>query len=236
VRGTPNWPALERTLGVRLKNKSLLRQAFVHRSYLNEHPESGLESYERLEYLGDAFLGWVIADELYRRYPGYSEGDMTRARAALVRGTTLAEIARRLDAGSFLALGDGEEATGGCDRRSTLAAVVESILGAVLLDRGEKAARALVVRWLGDLLDALPESGGALRDAKSALQELVQRHGLPLPVYEVLDEEGPAHAKLFTVRVSVDGQALGEGEGRRKAEAEQSAAADARETLAARES
>ncbi len=231
-----DWAALERALGVRFKERALLQQAVVHRSFLNEHPEHPVESYERLEYLGDAFLGWVAAEELFRRWPAFSEGELTRARASLVQGRTLAEVARTLGLGAYLLLGQGEESTGGRDRASNLAAAFEAVVGAVLLDRGEKAARALVVRCLGASMAAFAPSG-VPRDAKSGLQELTQRLGLALPVYEVLDEHGPAHPaeRRFTVRVLVDGVARGRGSGPRKADAEQAAAAQALRTLQARE-
>lgn len=218
--------ALERALGLRFKERSLLQQAVVHRSFLNERPDYPLESYERLEYLGDAFLGWVVADDLFTRYPSFSEGDLTRARAALVRGSTLAQVAMELDLGRHLLLGEGEESTGGRSRASTLAAALEAIIGAVMLDRGEKAARALIRRWLGPRMTSLAVDG-APQDAKSALQELIQRAGLPLPVYEVLEESGPSHDRYYRVQVIVDGAARGEGEGRRKSQAEQAAAEQA---------
>jgi ribonuclease-3 len=226
---------LERAIGVRFKKRALLAQAMVHRSLLNEQPDFELENYERLEYLGDAFLGWVVADELYARHPGFTEGDLTRARASLVNGATLFDIASGLDLGRFLWLGQGEEASGGRERRSTLAAVTESIIAAVLLDRGEKQARTLVLRWLGDRLDGL-DALGAPRDAKSALQEIAQQGTLSLPTYEVLTEEGPAHSKTFTVRVLVDGVERGQGSGRRKGDAEQSAAVEALNSLSSGES
>ena len=222
--------ALQRTLGLRFNDPGLLRQALTHRSLLNEHPEEPAEDYERLEYLGDAFLGWVVADELFRRCPGYSEGDLTRARVSLVRGETLAQIARQIDAGAHLIMGAGEERTGGRDRRATLAAVLEALIGAVLLDRGEAAARKLVLGWLGPRLDAI-DPAGAPRDAKSALQEACQHQGLPLPAYETIDEQGLSHDKHFVVRVRVGGVEQGVGEGGRKVEAEQAAAAQALESM-----
>jgi ribonuclease-3 len=231
----PDWRKLERTIGVRFKERALLKQAAVHRSFLNEHPESGLESYERLEYLGDAFLGWVVAGDLYARHPSFDEGDLTRARAALVRGSTLADVAGEIGLGAYLYLGQGEEASGGRIRPSNLAAAVEALLGAVLIDRGEQAARKLVMRWLGDRIAAIGPDGTP-RDAKSALQELTQRGGLPLPVYELLTEEGPSHARHYTVRVVVDGVPRGNGAGRRKAEAEQDAAAEAIQAIEPSES
>ena len=217
------WGALERALGVRFADRTLLRQACIHPSFLNEQSDPGLVSYDRLEYLGDAFLGWVVASELYARHPGYDEGELTRARAALVRGTTLAEIAERLGLGAYLALGQGEETGGGRTRPRNLAAALEAVLGAVLVDRGAGRARALVLRWLGDRIDAVGPHGAA-RDAKSALQEAVQRRGLPLPVYEVARVAGPPHARSFSVLVYVNGRPAGEGRGRRKAQAEQAAA------------
>ena len=240
--GGPDWAALERVLGVRFKDRALLRQALVHRSILNEQraqnpPQAAddpggepLESYERLEYLGDAFLGWVVAHELFVRWPAFSEGELTRARASLVQGRTLAGIARGIGLGAYLRLGQGEGSTGGRERTSNLAAVFEAVVGAVLMDRGEKAARALVMRHLGAPMDAIAPSG-VPRDAKSAFQELTQRLGLPLPAYELLTADGPPHARRFTVRVLVDGVPRGEGTGARKADAEQAAAAIALDSL-----
>ncbi len=221
---------LERALGVRFKDRALLQQAVIHRSYLNEHPDEQVDDYERLEFLGDAFLGWVVATELFRRYPSFAEGDLTRARASLVRGTTLARIAEDLGIGKHMVLGSGEEATGGRERRTNLAAVLEALLGAVLLDRGDDEAHRLILDWLGDAMSSL-DPRGAPRDAKSSLQEACQQRGLALPIYEVTGEEGPPHDKRFTVQVIVDGTPRGTGVGRRKAEAEQAAAEDALASL-----
>jgi ribonuclease-3 len=223
---------LEQALGVTFKDKRLLQQAFVHKSYLNEHPGEMLESYERLEYLGDAFLGWVVADELYRRFPAFGEGDLTRARAILVQGKALAAIARSLRLGDRLVMGQGEERSGGRERQSNLAAVVEAVLGAVLLDRGAAVARRLVMRWVAEPMEALAGEG-APRDAKSALQEHCQQSGLSLPVYELVEERGPSHDREFAVRVLIDGQVAGQGAGRRKSAAEQAAAAEALKHLGA---
>ena len=226
----PSWQALERALSVRFKERSLLRQAMVHRSFLNEHPELEWESYERLEYLGDAFLGWMAAEELYARCPGFTEGELTRARASLVQGRTLAEIAREIGLGTYLYLGQGEETSGGRARRSNLAAALEAVIGAVLLDRGAITARKLVLRFLDARIDGLAREG-VPRDAKSELQERAQRLGQELPRYEALEESGDAHSRRFRIRVLVNGQAAGEGAGPRKAEAEQAAAAQALSAL-----
>jgi len=220
---------LEQALGVRFKDRALLQQAVVHRSYLNEHDDERLKDYERLEFLGDAFLGWVVADELFRRYPSFTEGDLTRARASLVRGSTLARIAGELGVGKHMVLGSGEEATGGRGRRTNLAAVLEALLGAVWLDCGDIEAHRLVLDWLGGAMDSL-DPQGAPRDAKSSLQEACQQRGLGLPVYQVTREEGPSHDRHFEVRVILSGTPHGAGVGKRKVDAEQAAA---EETLAA---
>jgi ribonuclease-3 len=217
---------MAKAIGVRFKDPGLLQQALTHRSYLNEHPDEPAEDYERLEYLGDAFLGWVVADELFAKHPSFTEGDLTRARVGLVRGETLAQIARTFDAGAYLIMGAGEERTGGRDHRQTLAAVLEALIGAVLTDQGEATARKLVLRWLAPYLREIDPTG-APRDAKSALQEACQHQGLPLPVYETIDEQGPAHDKHFRIQVLIDGVERGVGEGGRKVEAEQAAAAQA---------
>ncbi len=207
-----------------------MREALVHRSYLNEQDNRSLASYDRLEYLGDAFLGWVAAAELYRLYPHYDEGDLTRARASLVRGETLADVARSLGLGAYLLVGQGEEASGGRDRDRNLAGALEAVVGAVLLDQGEAAARSLVLKWFESRIQSMGDTG-ARRDAKSALQEFLQGHGLPLPVYETVSDTGEPHDKTFVVRVLVDDRIMGTGAGRRRADAEQSAAREALNAL-----
>ena len=218
--------ALQRSLGARFNDERLLRQALVHRSYLNEQPDPSLASYDRLEYLGDAFLGWVAARELYARFPDCGEGELTRARAALVRGETLADAAREMRLGEHLLLGQGEERGGGRDRDRNLADALEAVTGAVLLDAGESAARAFTLRWLAPLLDREGRDW-AERDAKTALQELVQSRGLPLPVYEVIADDGQPPDRAFAVRALVGGREAGVGEGRRKSDAEQAASSKA---------
>ncbi len=218
-----NLAALEQKLGVRFNDQALLREAVTHSSYLNEQPDRRRVSYDRLEYLGDAFLGWVVAAELFERYPRFNEGNLTRARASLVQGPVLAAVADSINLGERLILGLGEDANGGRRRQRNLAAALEAVLGAVLLDRGEREARALVLRWLGDRLSSIDPQGPS-RDAKSALQETLQRLGRPLPVYRIVDETGPPHARTFTVQAEVESEPVGEGSGRSKAEAERRAA------------
>lgn len=216
---------VQRLLRVSFRNPAFLAEAFVHRSYLNEVADVALQSNERLEFLGDAILGAIIAAELYRRYPDVSEGSLTEMRAALVQQVTLAEAARRLDLGRFLLLGHGEERAGGRERATNLARVYEAIVGAIFIDRGLPAARRFVLRTLRPELERL--ALGYEPDAKSRLQWVVQKQWQLQPVYRIAAEEGPPHLKTFRVEAIVAGRVLGQGTGRSKRSAEQAAAADA---------
>ena len=222
--------SIEDELGVSFKNKELLKLAFVHSSYINENPGVLPESNERLEYLGDAILGLAVAHELYRRYPTKQEGDLTNLRSALVRGDTLAEVAQSLNLGEYLVMGVGEDAGGGRERRSNLAAVFEALVGAVLEDRCYEAAEAFVLKVLARQLDSVEELGRA-KNAKSALQELLQGRGMSPPTYQVVDMTGKDHTRTFTSEVLIDGKVMGRGTGRRKALSEQEAAAEALRAL-----
>lgn len=226
LSGGPDWAKLERALGVNFEEQALLRRALLHRSFLNETSEPGLESYERLEYLGDAYLGWVVADELYKRFPTYSEGDLSYARAELVRNETLAAIAGDLDLASYIRMGQGALDSGNNERRSILAQALEAVLAAVLLDRGERSARALARRWFAKRISRLAVAGPP-KDAKSTLQEIIQAQGCSLPTYETIERHGTEHAPQFRVIVYIEDKPLGEGMGTRKAEAEQAAASEA---------
>ncbi|MFQ5860574.1 MAG: ribonuclease III [Dehalococcoidia bacterium] len=222
---------LEGALGVVFKERRLLEQALVHPSYLNENPGFSLGDNQRLEFLGDAFLGLVVAAELYQRHPGLAEGELTRLRSSIVRGESLARLARRLDLGQYLRMGRGEERTGGRTRPSNLTAALEAVLGALFLDQGYRAGRAAVVRLLKrELRRAL--ATGIPKDVKSQLQERAQARGKPSPRYRVVQAQGPDHARRFTVEVVVaGGEVLGTGRGRSKAEAEQAAALKALKRL-----
>ena len=214
---------LEKKLGYTFRDPSLLRAALYHSSYANEHRCCGVSSNERLEFLGDAVLGLVTADYLYHKHPDLPEGDLTRMRAALVCEESLYEVAQRLGLGSELRLGKGEEAGGGRQRPSILADATESVFAAVYLDGGMEAARALIHRVLLDKeREELVEE--RRRDYKTELQELVQRRNDQVLRYELAGSSGPDHAKEFTFRVTLNGTAVGEGTGRSKKEAEQSAA------------
>ncbi len=226
----PDWELLEKQSRVKFRAPSILQQALVHRSYLNEFPESGLESNERLEFLGDAVLGLVVASKLYADYPDRGEGQLTEMRAALVRRDALARVAKRLSLGDYLFLGRGEEAAGGRERPSNLSAAYEAVVGAMFVDGGMDKARRFIIRSLASEIEALPR-GRILADPKSRLQELLQARYQKPPDYRVLRDEGPDHSKLFTVQVSAGKRVLGLGQGKSKQRAEKEAARRALEKL-----
>jgi ribonuclease-3 len=224
-QGTP-LAQLQTALGLKFKDPSLLQQALVHRSYLNEARAPGLESNERLEFLGDAGLGLIVSQKLYNDFPHLSEGELTQLKTALIRWETLARAAERLSLGDYLLLGRGERLTGGQQRPSNLACAFEAIVAAALLDSGLAKARVLVLRCLKPEL-AQMTAGKVALDAKSRLQQMVQAHWQATPSYQTVAAEGPDHAKVFTVEVSVGDRALGRGRGRSKKEAESKAAQQA---------
>lgn len=221
---------LEKALGIKFANPSLLEQALIHSSFISENAGLPSACNERLEFLGDAFLGYVVAESLHAVTPPLSEGTMTRLRSALVRGEALASIAQALDLGRHLVLGRGEERSGGRKRPTTLSCTLEAIVGAYLVDQGIGPAREFVHRLLGRQWEALLNAG-LPPDYKSRLQEVVQRRGKPPPRYKVLEAQGPAHSRRFVVEVWAGDKALGRGEGRRKKDAEQEAARKALEAL-----
>jgi len=222
---------LDEALGIGFHDPGLLRQALYHRSYLNE-AEEDTESNERLEFLGDAVLGLVVSEKLYRDYPGLSEGSLSQIRASLVRWDTLARAAQRIHLGEYLVLGKGEEMSGGRDRPSNLACALEALIGAAFLDGGLPRARKLVLRLLKEDLEEIAERG-ASADSKSQLQHVAQTRWHEIPQYRLVSSEGPDHAKLFTVEVLAGQRVLGRGQGRSKKQAELNAARQALETLAA---
>lgn len=221
---------VQERIGVQFRRPALLREAFVHRSYLNESMEKGLESNERLEFLGDAVLSYVVAEKLFRDCPDCTEGDLTEWRGHLVRRDSLAAFARRLGLGEFLLLGRGEEAAGGRDRSANLAGLFEAIVGAIAIDRGLKAARQFILRAIGEEMVGLRDKPTPI-DPKSRLQEIVQARWQRAPVYRTVSESGPEHKKTFTVEVTVQGRAIARGVGGSKQEAERDAARQAIEVL-----
>ncbi len=219
---------LEEKLGYRFHNIALLENALTHSSYANEHRALGIDNNERLEFLGDSVLGMVVADYLFRNFPDLPEGDLTRLRAALVCEGNLYVVASKLDLGSYLKLGKGEELGGGRNRPSILADAVESVLAAVYLDGGISCARRLIQHFILDHIDRVHEVS---KDNKTALQEIVQRKSGQVLTYELVDEQGPNHAKVFRMEVQLNGKGIGIGEGHSKKEAEQAAAAAAIQAL-----
>ena len=207
----------EQHLQYHFRDPELLEQALTHRS-------ASKENNERLEFLGDSFLNFAVARQLYERHPSEPEGDLSRLRSALVKGATLAELGRDLDLAPQIVLGPGEHSSGGADRDSTLANAVEAVIGAVLLDGGLEAADACVTRLFADRLEHLPDAG-SLKDAKTKLQERLQGRGLSLPVYTVESVSGEPHRQSFAVVCEVaETAARVEGHGQSRRQAEQHAA------------
>jgi len=215
-------------LGYEPRDESLLAQAFAHRSWCAEHPE--YESNERLEFLGDSVLGFVVADHVFRAEAGLDEGALTDVRKAVVNSVCLAEVAIELGLGEHVRLGKGEEQSGGREKPSILADAMEAVLGAVYLDGGLEAVRRLVIDLLGDRIASVVAAGGGDQDHKSRLQERLATITTATASY-AFDASGPDHARHFTVTVSAGGHELGVGTGRSKKQAEQQAARAALELL-----
>ena len=205
---------LQKRLGYQFKDISLLKNALTHRS-------AGALNNERLEFLGDAVLSQIMAEELYLRHPKSSEGDLSRMRSSLVKGDCIADLARNLALSECLHLGIGEQKSGGQHRQSILADAFEAVIGAIYLDGGTEACRDCILQWYGDGFES-PSKITPVKDAKSALQEWLQAHKMPLPIYEAT-VEGEAHAQTFHVTCRVDGIehiAKGTSTSRRRAEQE----------------
>lgn len=223
-------------LGFQFRDPSLFRCALVHRSYCNEHGLDASDSYERLEFLGDAVLELIISAHLYRQFADADEGQLTKARSALVRGEMLARVARRLGLGQHLLVGRGVEASGGRDQDSVLAAALEAVIAAVYLDKGLEAARDFVRRHMAPELAEIARNGtgGRLKpeeNPKSRLQELLQGQGRPTPAYRLAGREGPDHNPVFNVEAVVGSDVIGVGRGGKKSEAERAAAEQALASL-----
>ena len=205
----------------------MLHQALVHLSYCNENGLDQSESYERLEFLGDAVLELSVSTELYLRFPNADEGELTKTRSSIVRRETLAQIARRIDLGSYLFVGKGIESSSDSQLESVLAAAFEALVAAVYIDQGNEFTRALILRLIDPELTQAEQMEGPPENPKSQLQELTQGQGLKPPTYELVSSEGPDHGPVFTVNVLVNGQVVGTGAGGKKSEAEGAAARSA---------
>jgi ribonuclease III len=217
----------ERSLGVDFRDPELLLRALTHPSFAQD---PGTGDYERLEFVGDAVLGWIVAVHLFEAFPALDEGSLTRMKIALTSGRTLAAVAREIGIGAWLRLGKG--AGHECSRDSVLENAFEALVGAVYLDAGPEVARAFVLRSLGDRID--PSTLAAIvSDSKSRLQEHTQSLGLGLPAYEIVECTGPAHEPRFTATVRIGSEVRGSGEGASKQDAQQAAAAAALSELGA---
>ena len=218
-----DFSLLEKKLNLKFRNKDLLIQAFCHRSYLNENPDFYLEHNERLEFLGDAVLELIVTEYLYQKYPKKSEGELTNWRAALVNAKALGDLAKDLDFNDFLLLSRGEAKELGKARQYILANTFEALVGAIYLDQGYEAAKETVEKTL---IKKLPEiiKKGLFKDAKSRFQEEAQESVGITPVYKVLEEWGPDHAKHFIIGVFLGEELVAKGEGSSKQEAEEEAA------------
>ena len=222
------YEQLQKALSYHFRDQSLLRNALTHSSYANENRSQGVQCNERLEFLGDSVLGFVVANELYRRFPDRPEGEMTRMRADMVCEITLAQAAKAIGLGDELLLGHGEEQGGGRTRPSILADAMESVIAAAYLDGGLEAAEGIIARLI---LVNIPEQQLRNADWKTMLQELVQQHRGQTLSYHLTGESGPDHDKHFTVEVLRNGERVGAGEGSSKKRAEQAAARSAIEAL-----
>ena len=225
-----DWNDCQKDLGISFRQVSLLEQAFVHRSYLNENPDFDLSDNERLEFLGDAILNFIVAERLYKEFPKLPEGNLTEIRASLVCRDTLAEVASSLRLGDWLLLGQGEEASGGRMKQSNLANAMEALIGAIYLDRGLATARKFILRQLKPELKKI-KAGKMTPNYKALVQELIQGQKKPAPVYNLVEAAGPDHNKEFTAEILVEGEVLGRGTGKSKKAAESQAARAAWEKL-----
>ena len=211
----------------KFKDNKLFEQAFIHRSYLNE-VKVKLSSNERLEFLGDSIISFIVSDYLYKNYPNFNEGTLTNLRSLLVNTKSLAQISKELDFGNFLKLSKGEEESKGRQNQSLLADSFEAFVGALFLDSGIKATTKFLEQVLMPKADVLAKNR-TLKDPKSLLQEKIQAKKQSSPIYKVMEETGPAHARVFKVGVFVNNSLLGEGTGKSKQAAEEMAAKQALE-------
>lgn len=221
---------LQKILGVKFKAPPLLQKALIHSSYVNEKPNLILSSNERLEFLGDAVLGVVMATLLFNNFPYLDEGQMTKYRSVLVNRDTLSSVAKRNHLGDYLLLGKGEELSNGRGKPANLARTLEAILGSIYLDQGFASAYQVIKRLFNEELQQL-STRGIKTDYKSQLQEVIQGREKKIPIYHLIEASGPGHERRFTVEVKVDDITLGQGIGKNKKAAEMEAAKEALKTL-----
>jgi ribonuclease III len=231
VRLRDEFDVLEKSIAYRFRDRGLLEHAMTHTSKANEDVSGGVVDNESLEFLGDALLGFIVADLLFREFPQFDEGAKSKAKASLVSTASLARQAEKLQLGEHLLLGRGEEKTGGRRKQALLADGYEALIAAIYLDGGVEQARAFIVREFREPIDEVRRNGVAGQDYKSALQELLQSRELPLPEYRLVGTAGPDHSKLFEVEVVIQGDSLARAMGTSKKEAEQEAARAALDKL-----
>jgi len=231
VRLRDEFETLQQAIGYRFRDRGLLEHAMTHTSRANEDVSGGVVDNESMEFLGDALLGFVVADMLFRDFPQFDEGQKSKTKANIVSTATLAKQAERLQLGDHLLLGRGEEKTGGRRKQALLADTYEALIAAMYLDGGIEPARAFIVREFAPLFDEVRRDGVSGQDYKSALQELLQSRDLPLPEYRLVATAGPDHRKSFEIQVGVRGEPLASATGASKKEAEQEAARAALEKL-----
>lgn len=231
VRIRDEFEGLQQAIGYRFRDRGLLEHAMTHTSRANEDVSGGVVDNESLEFLGDALLGFVIADLLFREFPQFDEGGKSKTKASLVSTASLARHAEHLNLGNHLLLGRGEEKTGGRHKHALLADAYEALLAAMYLDGGIEAVGAFITREFRDEIDTVHEHGVTREDYKSALQELLQARDLPLPHYRLVGTFGPDHHKQFEVEVVVDGEPVARAIGASKKDAEQDAAHSALDKL-----
>ena len=218
-----DFKEFEKKTKIVFKDKNLLKQAFIHRSYINENPSTGLSHNERLEFLGDAVLELVVTDFLYKKYPGYTEGELTALRSSLVNAIIVSETAVKVGMNDFLLLSKGEAKDNGKARQYILANTFEAYVGAAYLDQGYGVVEKFIAKYLLPEIEEIV-SKKLWRDAKSLVQEKAQEFVNVTPAYKVLHETGPDHDKHFTVGITFGGELIAEGKGKSKQEAEQKAA------------
>ena len=217
---------LEKRLGYVFKNKELIVEALTHRSFYHENPDKADAYNERLEFLGDSVLGFVIVEHLFLYKGKFTESVMAKTKSYLVKESVLSEIAKALSLGKYLRLGKGEEATGGRTKRSLLADTIEAVLGAVYIDGGYTKAKELILRLFKEKIDTIFGSG-EFHDFKTELQERTQLLFSTIPQYKIIKQEGEEHKKIFTAEVYIEGEKFGTGWGKSKKEAETLAAKEA---------
>ncbi len=221
-----DYSELEKKIELKFQDLDLIKKAFIHKSYVNEHRDEELKHNERLEFLGDAVLELASTEHLFIHYPEQDEGKMTAFRSALVKGKHLAEVAKELDLGAYLYLSHGEEKSGGRNKNCILANVLEALIGAIYLDHDYSAAEKFIKKFILKKLDEIIEKGLHI-DAKSKFQEVAQEKEETTPHYDLIDANGPDHNKIFTMGAYIGDELIAKGKGTSKQKAEDEAAKNA---------